>query len=128
MPLSTRSKRPNVVRRLYDWMLSLAQRKHAGSWLAGLSFAEASFFPIPPDVMLIPMCLGSTRRALRFATLCTVASVVGGTFGYFIGAQLWDSLIYALVGVTLLLVAGLAGSLPAWRATRVDPREALQAD
>ena len=85
-------QRPNFVRRMYDWVLSLAERKHAGSWLAGLSFAEASFFPIPPDVLLIPLCLGSARRALRFATLCTVASVVGGAFGYFIGAQLWSNL------------------------------------
>ncbi len=83
---------PNPIRRLYDWMLSLAERKSAGGWLAGISFAEASFFPIPPDVLLIPLCLGALRKALKFALICSVASVLGGAAGYAIGAFGWDAL------------------------------------
>ena len=82
----------NPLRRLYDWVLSLAERRHAGSWLGGLSFAEASFFPIPPDVLLIPLCLGSAKRAVKFAAICSVASVLGGAFGYLLGASFWQAL------------------------------------
>ena len=87
----TQEKRPNLVRRLYDWTLSLAERKSASRWLAGLSFAEASFFPIPPDVLLIPLCLGAVRKALKFALICSVASVLGGMCGYCIGAFAWEN-------------------------------------
>lgn len=83
--------RAGIIRRIYDWTLGLAERKHSWAWLGGISFAEASFFPIPPDVLLIPLCLGSTRRALRFAAICSVASILGGMFGYLIGAAFWDS-------------------------------------
>ena len=86
MPSST-----NPLRRTYDWMLSLAKRKSATTWLALLSFAEASFFPIPPDVLLIPLCLGALKRALKFALVCSVASVMGGIAGYAIGAFGWES-------------------------------------
>lgn len=82
----------NPLRRTYDWMLSLAQRKSATAWLALISFAEASFFPIPPDVLLIPLCLGALKRALKFALVCSVASVAGGLAGYAIGAFGWESL------------------------------------
>lgn len=84
--------KPNPIRRLYDWMLSLAERKSAGGWLGAISFAEASFFPIPPDVLLIPLCLGALRKALKFALICSVASVLGGAAGYAIGAFGWDAL------------------------------------
>ena len=87
MPSST-----NPLRRTYDWMLSLAKRKSATTWLALLSFAEASFFPIPPDILLIPLCLGALKRALKFALVCSVASVMGGIAGYAIGAFGWESL------------------------------------
>ncbi len=83
--------KPNLFRRLYDWTLSLAERKSAPTWLAGLSFAEASFFPIPPDVLLIPLCLGAVRKAIKFALICSVASVLGGIAGYCIGAFAWDT-------------------------------------
>ncbi len=89
MPAPQPSK-PGLVRRIYDWVLSLAERESAAWWLFALSFAEASFFPIPPDVMLIPLCLGSATRALRFATLCTIASVAGGAAGYGIGYFAWQ--------------------------------------
>ncbi len=82
----------NPVRRTYDWMLSLAEKKSAPTWLALLSFAEASFFPIPPDVLLIPLCLGALKRALKFALICSVASVLGGLAGYGLGMYGWDSL------------------------------------
>jgi len=83
---------PNPIRRLYDWMLSLAEKKSAPNWLALLSFAEASFFPIPPDVLLIPLCLGALKRALRFALICSIASVLGGLAGYAIGFYAWDAM------------------------------------
>ena len=84
-------KKPNPIRRLYDWTLSLAERRTAPAWLAGISFAEASFFPIPPDVLLIPLCLGAVRKALKFALICSIASVLGGIAGYCIGAFAWDN-------------------------------------
>ena len=60
--------------------------------MAALSFSEASFFPIPPDVLLIPLCLGNIRKALKFALICSIASVLGGLAGYLIGAFAWDML------------------------------------
>ena len=85
-------KKKNPLRRIYDWTLSLAERKFSGLWLGLLSFAEASFFPIPPDVLLIPLCLGSLKKAFSFALICSVASVLGGLAGYAIGALAWDGL------------------------------------
>ena len=70
---------------LYDWTLSWSKHRHAQWYLGGLSFAESSFFPIPPDVMLAPMCLAQPRRALAFAALTTIASTAGGVAGYLIG-------------------------------------------
>jgi membrane protein YqaA with SNARE-associated domain len=78
---------------LYDRVLKWAGLPSAPSYLAGLSFAESSFFPIPPDVMLVPMCLAAPGKAMRFALLTTLASVAGGIAGYFIG-------LYALDWVT----------------------------
>lgn len=74
-----------VFQRLYDRVLSWSAHRRAPSILAGLSFAESSFFPIPPDVMLAPMCLARPRRAWWFAALCTASSVAGGVLGYLIG-------------------------------------------
>jgi membrane protein YqaA with SNARE-associated domain len=82
----------NPIRQIYDWTLSLAKKKTSSAWLAVLSFAEASFFPIPPDVLLIPLCLGALRKAVYFATICSVASVLGGLAGYAIGHFAWDGL------------------------------------
>jgi membrane protein YqaA with SNARE-associated domain len=87
----TSVKKPNFIRRLYDWTLSLSERKTSAGWLAGISFAEASFFPIPPDVLLIPLCLGAVRKALKFALICSIASILGGITGYCIGAFAWDN-------------------------------------
>ena len=82
----------NPIRKTYDWTLSLAKKKSASGWLGAISFAEASFFPIPPDILLIPPCLGAIRKALFFATVCSVASVLGGLAGYAIGYFAWDGL------------------------------------
>jgi membrane protein YqaA with SNARE-associated domain len=80
-----------MLRRLYDWTMNLAQHRHALWWLAAVSFIESSFFPIPPDVMLIPMVLAMRERAWFLAGLCTAASVMGGWFGYAIGHFLYES-------------------------------------
>src|SRR5690606_8340323 len=70
---------------LYDTVLRWAAHRHAPWYLGGLSFAESSFFPIPPDVMLAPMSLAQPRKAMRFALIATLTSVAGGVFGYFVG-------------------------------------------
>ena len=77
---------------LYGRVLGWAGHHHAERYLAGLSFAESSFFPIPPDVMLAPMCLARRDRAWRFAAVTTIASLLGGILGYFIGLYLFDAL------------------------------------
>ena len=79
-----------MLTRLYDWTMGLAAHRHAIWWLAAISFAESSFFPIPPDVLLIAMVLAARHQAWRIATVCTIASVAGGLAGYAIGALLYD--------------------------------------
>lgn len=74
-----------MMRRLYDWMMSLARDRRAPHALFWVSFVESSFFPIPPDVMLIPMVIAERAKAWAYATVATVGSVVGGAFGYAIG-------------------------------------------
>lgn len=81
-----------IHRRLYDWVLSFSHRKHSTTALFVLSFTESSFFPIPPDVLLMPLALGNRRKAFWFAAVCTVASVLGAIAGYFIGWGLWHLL------------------------------------
>jgi membrane protein YqaA with SNARE-associated domain len=77
-----------MLRKLYDWVINLAGSRHAPKALVAISFAESSFFPIPPDVLLAPMVLARPDRAFVYAGLCTVASVVGGLLGYAIGVFL----------------------------------------
>lgn len=81
-----------MLRRLYDWTMALAERPHAIWALAAVSFIESSIFPIPPDVLLIPMVLATRERAWRIAAVCTVASVVGGLAGWGIGYGLFESI------------------------------------
>jgi membrane protein YqaA with SNARE-associated domain len=81
-----------MLRRLYDRVFALAGSPRAGLWLAVVSFVESSFFPIPPDALLIPMVLARPDRAWRLAFVCTVASVAGGALGYLIGYALCDVL------------------------------------
>lgn len=84
-------KRPHLVRRMYDWVLSWAESPN-GTWaLFGLSFAESSFFPIPPDPLLMALALGRRQRALWYAFVCSLGSVAGGLFGYLLGWLVWDS-------------------------------------
>ena len=80
-----------MFKRLYQWTLSLAESPRASWALAAIAFAESSFFPIPPDVVLVPMALAKPQRALFYAGVCTVASVLGGMLGYAIGALLFDT-------------------------------------
>jgi len=77
---------------LYDRLIALSQSPRAPYALAAVSFAESSFFPIPPDIMLIPMALAEPARAWRYALIATLASVAGGLLGYAIGALLYDTL------------------------------------
>ncbi len=90
-----------MLRRLYDWTMTLARHRQADRWLAIVSFIESSCFPIPPDVMLIPMVLADLARAWRIAFICTIASVLGGLAGYAIGALLFET-----VGKPLLAFYG----------------------
>ena len=81
-----------MFRKLYDWTLTLAAKPSAEKWLGFISFADSSFFPIPPDVMLIPMSLARPEKAIRFATTCTITSVVGAVLGYAIGYFLYQTI------------------------------------
>ncbi len=80
-----------MLKSLYDWAMNLAGHRFATRWLALISFIESSVFPIPPDVILIPMALAERKRAFHFAGICVVSSVMGGFLGYAIGYFLWDS-------------------------------------
>lgn len=81
--------RRGLMRRMYDWTLSWAERP-GGAWaLFFLAMAESSVFPVPPDVLLIALTVGAVKRAWRFATICAVGSVIGGVIGYAIGAGAW---------------------------------------
>ncbi|MDC0191650.1 DedA family protein [Rhodospirillales bacterium] len=81
-----------MLRRIYGWTFELAAHKHALLALAFVSFLESSIFPIPPDIMLIPMVLATRDRAWMIASVCTAASVLGGMAGYGIGALLFDQI------------------------------------
>ena len=81
-----------MLKSLYDWAMKLAGHRFATRWLALISFIESSVFPIPPDVLLVPMALAERNRSFNFAGICTVASVLGGFLGYAIGYFLWDTL------------------------------------
>ena len=98
-----------MLRKLYDWVFSLARHRRATPALAAVSFAESSFFPIPPDVMLAPMVLARPERAYFYAGLCMLASVLGGIFGYAIG--------YFLEPVGLWMLAAL-GKAEAFEASK----------
>jgi membrane protein YqaA with SNARE-associated domain len=79
-------------RRLYDWVIHFANTPHGGRALFCLSFAESSFFPVPPDVLLAPLALGAPRKWVHFASLCSGASILGGILGYIIGVFLWSAI------------------------------------
>lgn len=81
-----------MLKRTYDWTLSFAAHRHARWALAGVSFAESSFFPIPPDLLLIPMVVSERAKAWVYAAICTIASVLGGILGYAIGFFLFETI------------------------------------
>ncbi|MBX9820723.1 YqaA family protein [Afipia birgiae] len=104
-----------MLRRMYDWCIAAADKPYA-LWLMGaVSFAESSFFPIPPDVMLIPMSLARPQKAWLYALVCTVTSVAGGVVGYAIGALLYDS-----VGQWLINLYGYGDKVEAFRASYAE--------
>lgn len=85
-------RRAGVLRRLYDWTLSLAARKSAQVWLAVIAFVESSVFLVPADVLVLPMTLARPERAYRYALIATLASVLGGIAGWFLGHYAFDAL------------------------------------
>ena len=87
----------NPLRKLYFWTLHWAATRHADKALFALSFAESSFFPVPPDVLLAAMCFSRPRRWARYAFWCSVASVLGGIFGYYLGRPLRFFLVAGLI-------------------------------
>src|ERR1700728_41962 len=100
-----------MFKRLYQWILSLAESEHAPYALAAIAFAESSFFPIPPDVILVPMSLARPNRALLYALICTIGSVTGALLGYPIGAFL-----YGTVGQWLINLYGYGSRVEEVRA------------
>jgi membrane protein YqaA with SNARE-associated domain len=99
-----------MLRRVYDWCIGAAGKPHA-TWAMGtVSFAESSFFPVPPDAMLIPMALARPDKAYYYALVCTLTSVLGGILGYMIGALLYDSL-----GQWLMKIYGYGDKVEAFR-------------
>jgi membrane protein YqaA with SNARE-associated domain len=99
-----------MLRRIYDWCIASSGKPHASWALGAVSFAESSFFPVPPDAMLIPMSLARPDRAFSYAFLCTWTSVLGGLLGYLIGAALYDS-----VGQWLIRLYGYGDKVEAFR-------------
>ena len=88
-----------MLRRIYDWVIALSQSPRATWALALVSAAEASFFPIPPDVMLVPMCIAKREKAWYFAFVATAGSVIGGLFGYAIGSLLYETIGHYLIAL-----------------------------
>ncbi|WP_191229069.1 YqaA family protein [Aurantiacibacter xanthus] len=96
-----------LLQSLYDWTMDKAKHRHAQGWLAFFAFVESSFFPIPPHPLLGLMCLAEPKKAIRFAAICTVFSVLGGMAGYAIGHFLYEA-----IGEWLIGVLGLSEAFP----------------
>ena len=99
-----------MLRKLYNWCINAAGKPHAAWILGAVSFTESSFFPVPPDTMLVPMALARPDRAYYYAAVCTIASVLGGILGYAIGAYLYES-----VGLWLISLYGYGDKVEAFR-------------
>lgn len=104
-----------MMRRAYDWTMRMAAHRKAPHALFWVSFAESSVFPIPPDVMLIPMVVANRAKAWFYATVCTIGSVLGGILGYAIGYFLYETL-----GTWVINLYGLAAQAEAYRAAYQD--------
>jgi membrane protein YqaA with SNARE-associated domain len=100
----------NPLRGLYAWIMHNAEGHYAWATMAAIAFAESSFFPMPPDIVMIPMALKNRRRAFLLAAWCTLFSVAGGLVGYLIGSLLYDS-----VGEWLIRVYGMGGDIDSFR-------------
>ncbi len=99
-----------MLRRLYDWVMGLAGHRHAQWVLALVAFVESSFFPIPPDTMLIPMTLAERPKAWRYVIIATIGSVLGGMLGYGIGYFLFDT-----VGAAIINFYGIADKFESFK-------------
>jgi membrane protein YqaA with SNARE-associated domain len=104
-----------MLRKLYDAVIAAAEKPRAAWILGAVSFAESSFFPIPPDAMLIPMALARPDQAYRYALICTVTSVLGGIVGYLIGAVLYES-----VGTWVIQLYGYGDKVEAFRSSYAE--------
>lgn len=104
-----------MIRRLYDWTMGLAETRYALAALAAVSFVESSVFPIPPDILMIPMILAAPKRAFVIAGVATVSSVLGGLFGYWIGAVLFEQ-----IGLPVLEFYGKTENFDTFRQTYND--------
>ena len=118
---------PNLLRRLYDRVVRAADGPRATLTLFGVSFAESSFFPVPPDVILLPMMLARRDRVWRLAAICTIASVLGGLLGYAIGHLLYDTIGRWIIEVVEGLDVGrvehdVAQRLPHLQPLRISTR------
>jgi membrane protein YqaA with SNARE-associated domain len=100
-----------MIRSLYDWVIRLAQHKRAIPAMGAVSLMESSFFPIPPDVMLVPMVLANRQKAFTIAAVCTVTSVLGGLFGYAIGYYFFET-----IGEWVVRTYGMQAGLEKFRA------------
>jgi len=98
-----------MLRRTYDWVMGLAASRHAGLALGAIAFAEGLFFPIPPDVLLMPVALANRARAMRYAALTTICSILGGSTGYAVGFFLHP------VGHWLLSLTGHADAMTSFQ-------------
>ena len=104
------AKQAPMLRKLYNWCIQAAGKPYATWILGAVSFTESSFFPLPPDTMLVPMALARPDKAYHYAAVCTVASVAGGMLGYAIGAYLYES-----VGLWLISLYGYGDKVETFR-------------
>ncbi|HWA90509.1 MAG TPA: hypothetical protein VG889_10765 [Rhizomicrobium sp.] len=99
--------KPRGLRAVYEWMLRQAEGRNAWAVLALIAFAEASFFPLPPDLMLVPMMLADRRRAYVLGAWCTLWSLIGAMLGYAIGSLFWDTAGVWLIGALHIPLAAV---------------------